>query len=701
MLRSKYQWNLLAKGLIPDNQIFKTILKNRDIEDYESFFSTGKEALHSPMLIKDMQKAVTRIQKAISADELIMIYGDYDCDGISSIALLYRALKSLHANVLYDLPDRFTDGYGLNNRAVKEIIKLGVKLVITVDNGVTCAVQVNALNEANIDTIITDHHEASEKLPEAYCILHAKLSPNYPFKEIAGVMVAYKLACALHESSMDELMDLAMIGTIADLMPLVDENQAMVNLGLEQLKKTKNLGLQKLIDYSNIDIINTTAIAFKLAPKINSSGRLGKALDAVKLLVTENHKEANNLILKIDRNHKTRKKLTEDAFEICEKLLNPMDNIIVVASQDLHEGVIGICAQRIVEKYQRSTLVITVDETGIGKGSMRSFGNDNILNMLHKVNDLLLKYGGHSQAAGLQIKFENIGPLKERLNKMVLSIQEPKIDIDMEVDLCDVKIDTIQMVQDRSFYTSSYLFRNLQVIKKSILARKHTKLVLSCRGELYDALDFNSLEYYYSLEEGDIINLCAGLNVNNYRNTHSLQLMIKDISCDELQVLDMRKSMNYQETRKWVNNSFVELDDRILLEKNLELILEQTKYIKTYCIKPKEYRTSYNKIANRTELQKIFVMLRGYQEFNIDTLVKRTDYTFLVLDQAVKIFKELNLVEETKNGQKINRSVQKVDLNDSPLFGRLLEKKEQINWLYTEDIIKIKEFFKKKLEEQS
>ncbi len=701
MLKSKYQWNLLTKELIPDSKIFKTILKNRNIEDYETFLSAGKESLHSPLLLKDMDKAVTRIHKAISADELIMIYGDYDCDGISSIALLYRALKVKGANVIYDLPDRFIDGYGLNNRAVQEIIKMKVKLVITVDNGISCSEQVDMLCEAGIDTIITDHHEISEDVPKAYCIIHAKLSPDYPFKEIAGVMVAYKLACALHESTMDELMDLAMIGTIADLMPLTDENQAMVNLGLQQLKKTKNLGLQKLIEYTNIDIINTTAIAFKLAPKINSSGRLGKALDAVRLLVTEDHKEANALILKIDRNHKLRKKLTEEAFETCEKLINPMDNIIVVASQDLHEGVIGICAQKIVEKYQRSTLVITVDDTGIGKGSMRSFGDDNILDMLHDSSDLLLKYGGHSQAAGLQIKFENIGQLRRRLNQLGESLQEPIIDIDMELDLCDVKISTIQLVQDRSFYTASYLFKNLQVIKKHILARKHTKLVLSCHGVLYDALDFNSLEYFYSLEEGDVINLCAGLNVNNYRNTHSLQLMIKDISCDGVQVLDMRKTQDYSETCKWVSNRIVEIDDKVLMENSLEHILEKTKFIKTYCIKPKEYRTSYNKIANRTELQKIFAMLRGYQEFTVDMLVKRTDYTFLVLDQAVRIFTELNLIEKTKDGLRVNRSVQKVDLNDSPIFRRLLDKKEQINWLYTEDIIKIKEFFIKKLEEQS
>ncbi len=689
----------MTEGIVPDDKIFQTILKNRNIEDYESFFSTGKETLHSPLLIKDMQKAVDRIKKAIEDQELIMIYGDYDCDGISSIALLYRALKRLNANVTYDLPDRFTDGYGLNNRAVDEIIKLKVKLVITVDNGISCWEQVELLNKAKIDTIITDHHEISEKLPRAYCILHAKLSENYPFKEIAGVMVAYKLASALHNDPLDDLMDLAMIGTIADLMPLKDENQAMVNLGLERLKNTKNLGLKKLIEYTNIDIINVTAIAFKLAPKINSSGRLGKAMEAVNLLITDDHKEANALILKIDRNHKLRKKFTEEAFSTCEKLLNPNDNVIVVASKDLHEGVIGICAQKIVEKYQRSTLVITIDENGYGKGSMRSFGDDNILALLHENSDLLIKYGGHSQAAGLQIKVENIDVLSKRMNEMVTVGQIPKIDIDMEVDLCDVNINTIKMVQDKSFYTATYLFRNLRIIRKQILARKHTKLILACHGNLYDALHFNSLEYYYSLEVGDEISLCAGLNVNNYRQMESLQLMIKDISCEELQVIDMRRVYDFKESSKWLTSTPIIIDDSKILHNNLEYYIHKKPENLTFCIKPKEFRNSYQKIANRGELQKIFKMLRDHKEFNIDSLVKRTDYTFMVLDQAIKIFSELGLIEKTKNGMRINRSVTKVELNDSPMFRQLLDKKEQINWLYTEDITKIKQFFKQKLEE--
>ncbi len=699
LLKRKYNWNVLAKGIVADEEIFKTILSNRHIEDYETYFSQGKETLHDPYLLKDMDKAVKRIKKAVRDNELIMIYGDYDCDGISSIALLYRAIKLMNANVVYDLPNRFVDGYGLNNRAVEQIIKANVKLVITVDNGITCHEQVDLLNQAGIDTIITDHHEIGQTLPEAYAIIHAKLSENYPFKEIAGVMTAYKLACALHNSTMDDLMDLAMIGTIADLMPLTDENQAIVNLGLKHLKYTKHVGLKKLVEYTDIDIINVTAIAFKIAPKINSSGRLGKALDAVKLLITDNHREANELIIKIDRNHKQRKKLTEVAFNACEKLINPEDNVIVVASKDLHEGVIGICAQKIVEKYQRSTLVITIDNEGYGKGSMRSFGDDNILEMLHKNKQFLIKYGGHSQAAGLQIKAENISALAESLNEMTAKGQIPTIDIDMEVDLCNVKIKTVREIQDKSFYTASYLVRNLRIVDKRILARKHTKLIVECHGTLYDALHFNNLEYYYALEKDDLISAVVGLNVNEYRSRVNLQLMIKDIACDDFQVLDFHKVLDYREIKPYVNSSAILLSDKLIFEKSWEEILAKNVDSLTFAIQPKAYRNSYHKIANRTELGKIFKLLRNYREFNLDSLVKRTDYTFVTLDYAIRIFEELNLIEKTKNGKKINSAVTKVELTDSKIFKGLLAKKDVINWLYNSDISAIKNDLQTKLEE--
>lgn len=699
MLKSKYLWKTKVEGVIPDKDILNTLLKNRKIYDYERFFSLGKTDLISPYKLRDMNLAKERILQAIENDEDIMIFGDYDCDGICSIALLYRTLKQLNAKVHYDLPNRFLDGYGLNLRQVEKIKEMGIKLVITVDNGVTCNKEVDVLNEAGIDTIITDHHQIGEFLPNAYAILHTHISDDYEFKDIAGVMVAFKLAQALIGEKADEYFDIAMIGTVADLMPLKEENQAMVNLGLVKMKNTTNLGLKKLIEYSNLDIINVTAISFKIAPKINSSGRLGKALDAVKLLITDDYREVNDLITKIEKNHASRKALTEESFKQCEKLVNPDDQVIVIASDKLHEGVIGICAQKIVEKYQKSSLIITVDNEGVGKGSMRSFGDENILQLLHKNSQYLTRYGGHSQAAGLQIPASKIDDLRKGLNAVADVGQEPVLKIDMALDICKVTLDTVQDIQDRSFFTATYLFKDLFVSKKQILGGKHTKLILDCHGMKFEALHFNSLEYYYSLENGDYINVVAGLTVNNYRNNKKVQLMIKDVECLHLQVLDFRTTENYEIEKKWVLNKYWEMNDELVLKEDIDKYIKSHIDIKTIMLGPKKIKTNLNKVIYKKELGKIYQMLKEIKEFKIEILLRRIEYDKLILNYAIQIFQELDLIYKVDDYYIVKEKVLKTDLQNSPTYGKLEGKKKMIDFLYLDYLSHIKNYFYKHMEE--
>ncbi|XMB72549.1 single-stranded-DNA-specific exonuclease RecJ [Mycoplasmatota bacterium WC30] len=698
MLESKYVWKIKSEGIIPNDQIFPKLLKNRNIDDYESFFAMGKESLIDPYLLNDMEKAKSRVLKAIDNHEKIMIFGDYDCDGISSISLLYRALKKLDADVYYDLPNRFLDGYGLNMRAVEKMHDLEIKLVITVDNGVTCNKEIDELNRLGIDSIITDHHEIGEFVPNAYAVIHTHLSENYPFKEIAGVMVAFKLAQALIGDEAEEFYDLAMIGTIADLMPLKNENQAIVNLGLKRLQNTKNLGLEKLIKFSNLEIINVTAISFKIAPKINSSGRLGKALDAVRLLVTDSPKEVNELILKIEKNHSSRKKLTEESFKQCEKLVNPDDNVIVIASDKLHEGVIGICAQKIVEKYQKSTLIITIDSEGIGKGSMRSFGNENILDMLHINQKYLLRYGGHSQAAGLQLKQENVDDLRSGLNSISLSGSVPILEVDMKIDLCSIEIETIQYIQDRSFFTASFLFNDLRVSRKQVLGGKHTKLILDCHGLKFDALHFNSLEYFHSLENGDRINIIAGLSVNNYRNNKKIQLMIRDIECKDLQVLDLRNAYDYPNDKKWIVGNYLEVNDMVIVNDELNDFITNNKDIKTIVLGPRKTKANFNKIVNKRELGKIYTMLKEIGEFKLEVLLRRIEYNQLILKYAIKIFIELELIVKNEDYYLVKENAIKNELQNSFTYNKLLEAKKMIDFIYFDYPSHIKTYFKDQME---
>lgn len=545
MILSRYVWDLAQDGVVPDSQIFPVILKNRGIEDLHAFFHMGRESLHDPMRLAGLPKAKERIRRAIAKKEKILVFGDYDCDGITSIAVLMRALRKAGADVAFDLPDRFQDGYGLNPRAVSEILLRRYDLVITVDNGITCVAEVKTLKDAGVDVIVTDHHEPKDVLPEAYAIVHPKISPDYPFKELAGVGVAYKLASAVLEEDLPELSDLVMIGTIADMMPLVDENQALVNLGIQRIPKTTNIGLRKIVEASNIELLNETAVAFKIAPKINSSGRMNRAKDAVELLITESEPVATKWIAIIEQHHSQRKDLTDDAYLLAETLIRPSDSVFVVADRRLHEGIVGICAQKLVEKYQKTTVVLTIDEQGVGKGSMRVAGEDSALEILESAKDLLTRFGGHAQAAGLQIPEANIEAFRERLNQHPKEIVRPTLKVDMEVALRDVSIKTVSELEAYSFFTARYLIRNLEIKSRQIMAEKHTKLVVSDGLRFYDAVAFNALEPYYGLSQGDTIDVVCGLSVNTWRNQSKLQLMVKDIACHHRQVNDFRNPQVY------------------------------------------------------------------------------------------------------------------------------------------------------------
>ncbi|PKL01614.1 MAG: single-stranded-DNA-specific exonuclease RecJ [Tenericutes bacterium HGW-Tenericutes-1] len=699
MLKAKYGWELSVDGIVADQDIFNHILKNRGIEDADHFFNMGKESLHNPFLLEDMTKAVNRILLAISLNDPIIIYGDYDCDGITAISVLYRALKKLNANIHYDLPDRFSDGYGLNLKAVDDIIQKGYKLVITVDNGITCIDEVEKLQKAGIDCIITDHHEQKGILPPAFAIIHAKISNHYPWKELAGVAVAYKLAVAVLDNDLDELLDLVMIGTIADLMPLKDENQALVNLGLKQFQKTTHPGLKKLIQHSHLDQLNETAIAFKIAPKINSSGRLGKAKDAVQLLITDSDEEANRLILDIEQNHSTRKDLTEESFITCERVMNIENNVLVIASTELHEGIIGICAQKIAEKYQKSTIVINIDEEGIGKGSCRAFGQDNILEMLDASSDLLVKYGGHSQAAGLTIEAGKIPELIKRLNSFSKTSSQPILTIDMELKISETSLSTVKKLEKYSFFTGAYLFSHLVVVSKMILAQKHTKLLVQDDFKSFEAIIFNHLDYYYLLEPGDVIDIVGGLSINQWKSKESLQILIKDLRCQDFQLLDWR---NYQEntllptlqspTSLVIDDSYIETHlDNQKIEQPLSPL--------TIVIGPFKKANYINKLLSKDYLAPIYRLIQNKLSIERHQLYPLIGGNPWLVEMALKVFCEIGLIECIDNSIKILKQTGiKKSLDDSDTYRYLKKMKSAYDFYIDNPYIYLKKHFVNLLE---
>ena len=693
MIRPKYDWHVLAPSIMDDHGVFKQILANRGIDDVDHFFAMGEESLHDPWLLKGMQKAVNRIKEGIERKEKILIFGDYDCDGISAISVLYRTLNLFGANVEFDLPDRFQDGYGLNMRSVGKIIENEYALVITVDNGITAIDEVLKMKQAGIDTIITDHHEDKGVLPDAYAIIHAKHSPDYPFKDIAGVMTAYKLASAFANDKLTNLYDLVMIGTIADLMPLIDENQAMVNLGLKQLRKTENLGLKKLIASSNLEMINETAIAFKIAPKINSSGRLGKAHDAVRLLVSESEAEVDRSIKQIEENHESRKELTGEALKICEEMVDQNDSVIVVASKNLHEGVIGICAQKLAEKYQRSAIVITLDEAGIGKGSMRSFADDNILEKLQQSKDLLMRFGGHQQAAGLQIEAENIPILTQRLNQVSRTDALPKLNVDMEVAIDTIRLQTVKKLQDLSFFTATFLLGDLVVEKKQLLQNRHTKLTVSHNGILFDALAFNSAEYYYRLQENDRVNIVGGLNINNWRNRFEIQIIIKDLECPHFQLLD------YRETDRKTIDELGFFDEALIIDDETIIKGITGGHESTVVITKKVLVPNVSEIMTKDFIGRSYLYYKKSANATLKDFARNFGVDEAVARIVTDILIEVGLLEESDSCLKIVEVSEKKDLKNSSTYRKYSGLRNDIERLYSLPTGRLKTYYEKLKEE--
>src|SRR3990170_3275664 len=402
-----------------------------------SFLSPSIKNLHDPFTMKDMDKAVARIETAIRENEKITIYGDYDVDGTTATALLYLFLKEVNACVSYYIPERLKEGYGLNNQALKHLIDSGTKLVITTDCGITNHEEIAFANSIGLDVIITDHHEPpaeAGRRPSAYAILNPK-QPDcpFPFKELAGVGVAFNLIIALRSKllgcgtwgagatkpNLRKYTDIVALGTIADMVPLVDENRILVKYGLDELTSGKRPGIRALKEVSRLGTdlksvpIKTSSVGFQLAPRINAAGRLYKASMGVRLLITDDDKEAMDIARELDRENIDRQRLEKDILSEAIEIIESKEfeihrkKAVVLAKDGWHSGVIGIVASRLVDRYHRPTVIISLKD-GIGKGSARGINKFHILDALKECEDLLEKYGGHKMAAGLTISGKNI-----------------------------------------------------------------------------------------------------------------------------------------------------------------------------------------------------------------------------------------------------------------------------------------------------
>ena len=577
----KYKWKYekiddsLIKQVASENNIPKPVAElmiKKGIyskDDIELFFNGSLKSLRNPFDIKDMEKAAERIAKAVMNHESIFIYGDYDVDGVTATALMYIFLMQCGANVSYYIPNRLEEGYGLNKDAINEIHHRGADLIITVDCGISAIEEVLLAKELGMDIIITDHHQPSKELPVAADAIINPMREDdlYPNKTLAGVGVAFKVVMALRFTlrkhnffqndapNIRNLLDIVTLGTIADVMPLVDENRIFVRHGLELMSGDNvRIGideLKKVIDsLSTVQKMKTSNIGFQIAPRINAMGRMASSDKSLKLLVTQNRNEARQLAIELDNENKYRQMIERDilqqTFDIIEtNRYADNEGGIVVASEGWHPGVIGIVASRVVDKYFRPTIILT-DDNGVYKGSARSIPGFHLYDGLSSLSDLLLSFGGHKYAAGVKIAKENLEEFRERFNKIVIENLNkedfiPEINIDAEIDSKDITDEIMQYLEKLEPYGQGnkepvfYMKKVSKYQYETFVGKEqnHLKCIFENKGILFDAIGFNMKEYKSIVAENDEFDILFSLVHNTWKNTKTIQLNIKDIKKSE------------------------------------------------------------------------------------------------------------------------------------------------------------------------
>jgi single-stranded-DNA-specific exonuclease len=538
------------------SRLIAKVLLNRNIKDgdyIKSFLNPDLKNLHNPFLMKDMEKAVERIISSIDVGEKITLYGDYDVDGVTGTTILYDFLKYVGADVTFYIPDRLEEGYGVSKDAVEFLINQDSDLIITIDCGITAIHEAAYAKENNVDMIITDHHECGETLPGAFAVINpCRPDCEYPFSELAGVGVVFKLINALCiKMGLNDMylkyLDLVAIGTVADIVTLRDENRVIVKYGMEIIPETTNIGLKALLNISGLEgkTVGPYEIGFIIGPRINAAGRTGDAIKAVDMFITKDENKALDIAKELDEANRLRQEIEHTIYQqAIEKVEAEIDlkkeKVIVLAKEGWHQGVIGIVASRIIENYYRPCILISIDGD-VGKGSGRSIDGFNLFEALKNCESLLEKYGGHELAAGLTIDSQKINDFRLAINKYANSVMEediliPKIKIDAYIDKDDLSLENVGQLDLLSPFgpgNPSPVFGCKGLIVDEIRGVgadfKHLKSKLYFQGLPIDAIGFNMGSMIDSLKKNDNLDVAARLELNTWNSITKVQLNLRDI----------------------------------------------------------------------------------------------------------------------------------------------------------------------------
>ena len=540
----------LERAGIPS--LLACVLSARGVTEPEQawkLLTPGEEPLLDPMLLKDMDRAVLRVTRALKRGETIAVYGDYDVDGITATCLLTDCLTRLGGRVRSYIPDRLEEGYGLNQEAVLHLAQQGVTLIITVDCGITAAREVEFARELGIDVVITDHHECKQAIPEAAAVVdpHRPDCP-YPFKGLAGVGVALKLAMAAAGPDraglvFREYADLAAVGTVADVMPMTGENRTIVQTGLAALAHPRRVGLAQLMDEAGLGDkpVTSVSIGYTLAPRINAAGRMGQADLAAELLLTRDPGRAAALAQELCALNRERQTIECEIFQECVQRLErrPQSGVILLADKHWHQGVVGIVASRLTEKYSCPAFMVCLDQ-GMGKGSCRSWGGVNLFHLLTQCQDLLEGFGGHAMAAGFTVREENIPALERRLRQLVLEEQAGEelpslLEIDAAVLPQELTVEAVEALDALEPCGAGnprpvLVLTGAHVISAAQVGRgRHLKLRLEGRGVPLDAIFFSVDGSELGLTPGCRVDVAFYPQINDFRGVRSVQLQVVDL----------------------------------------------------------------------------------------------------------------------------------------------------------------------------
>lgn len=540
-------------GLPP---VIACIMLNRGIcedRDALAYLKKGLDGVLNPYDFNDMDVAVERVKTAIEKGEKITIYGDYDVDGITATALLYKFLKSVGAYVDFYIPDRHKEGYGLNIPAINRLIKKGTKLFISVDCGITSVGEVEFAKTMGTEFIITDHHTCKEEIPRAVAVINPKRPDTlYGFDGLCGAGVAFKLALAVSmslgmeaKSVFMEYVDLAAIGTVADIVPLLCENRVIVEKGIKALENTKNQGIKALLSVAGMDnkTLDSQGIAFAISPRLNAAGRMESAEIAVRLLIEEDYEKAIEIAKYLDGLNKKRQEIEQEISKEALEQIESFDagqNVYVLSSENWHSGVIGIVASKLSDMLYRPCILIACED-GKGTASGRSIEEMNLFDALTDCEDILTAFGGHAQAAGLSIKQEDIDSFRVRINEYAKKQFEdktlmPKLGIDCNIDTSSISLasaKTVAMLEPFGMGNEVPVFSSggMRVITIQTMGAngQHIRLYLTDGKNTFNAVGFNMGELINDLKSGDVVSIAYNMSVNVYNGAENLQLILKDV----------------------------------------------------------------------------------------------------------------------------------------------------------------------------